>query len=350
MKKFLSVLVCLFFIVFSVSLSACATENEKVNIKYLDASTIMQLLISDNLECGLLPEPVLSKLKNKLGKDFEWSVLSLQSEYDSKTCSYPQAILMVKESVLNDHPSILENLEENFNDNLEWTKNNINLAVESIAKLYPSTSLNPSQVLDRESIDNCNIKYNSVYGEEREIERQRVREYIDNLLSVNIGLGIAPAKKIDDDFFYDKASNESENEINTKFSFYIPDGAPSLAFSKNIFDSLAMDYSGYFDFKVVNSNDITSYITGANDGGIRADFIVLPVNAGSKLYNGQVKYKMVASITNGNLFIVSKGKNKIESIKDLKDKTIGVTGEGLVPDITLKYLLSKNKLSVKNEV
>ena len=36
---------------------------------------------------------------------------------------------------------------------------------------------------------------------------------------------------------------------------------------------------------------------------------------------------------------------KINSITELKDKTIGVIGQGLVPDLTFKSILNKNQMT-----
>ena len=73
------------------------------------------------------------------------------------------------------------------------------------------------------------------------------------------------------------------------------------------------------------------------------DFIVMPINVASKLYKAKAEsaYVMAAVITHGNLYIVS---NEQLTLSDLKGKVIGVIGQGLVPDLTLKAILSDNDL------
>jgi NitT/TauT family transport system substrate-binding protein len=75
----------------------------------------------------------------------------------------------------------------------------------------------------------------------------------------------------------------------------------------------------------------------------KGDFIVMPVNAASKLYKAKADsaYVLAAVITHGNLYIVS---NEQLTLSNLKGKVIGVIGQGLVPDLTLKAILSDNDL------
>lgn len=120
-----------------------------------------------------------------------------------------------------------------------------------------------------------------------------------------------------------------------KFTFCVPDGAPALAVAKFIKDKENFGEKYEFDYKVVAAGNI---------GGImqkgESDFIVMPVNAASKLYkaNKVDAYKMAAVITHGNLYIITKGETSAE---ELKGKVVGVIGQGNVPDLTLKVILKK---------
>lgn len=55
---------------------------------------------------------------------------------------------------------------------------------------------------------------------------------------------------------------------------------------------------------------------------------------------------MVGVATHGNLYIVS-NQDGISSINDLKNKRIGVFGQGNVPDLTLRYLFDKNEIEYR---
>lgn len=123
-----------------------------------------------------------------------------------------------------------------------------------------------------------------------------------------------------------------------KFTFCVPDGAPALAVAKFINDKENFGEKYEFDYKVVAAGNI---------GGImqkgESDFIVMPVNAASKLYkvNKSDAYKMAAVLTHGNLYIMTKGESSVE---DLKGKVVGVIGQGNVPDLTLKAILKKSDI------
>ena len=120
-----------------------------------------------------------------------------------------------------------------------------------------------------------------------------------------------------------------------KFTFYAPDGAPALAIAKFIKENENFGEEYEFSYSVVSSDKI---------GGIMqkgtGDFIIMPVNAASKLYKADADnpYKMVSVLTHGNLYIMSKSDSTLES---LKGKVVGVIGQGLVPDLTFKYILKK---------
>ena len=134
-------------------------------------------------------------------------------------------------------------------------------------------------------------------------------------------------------------NNVGNNPEKETLTFVAPDGAPALAIAKFINDKESLGINADFNYSVVASSDI---------GGImqqgKADFMIMPVNAASKLYkaNASDPYKMLAVITHGNLYLMaSDGTNSLEG---LKGKVVGVIGQGLVPDLTFKAVLSDNGL------
>ncbi len=327
MKKFFAVILA-FLSCFT--LFACDKKEDKVYIQYTNANVIMEGLISGSLDCGLLPEPVATKLEKVKGKDYDWHRIDVQELYDNETKSYPQAVLMVKNEVLENYPQLVGEIKSKF-DTSEWLKNNINTAVDAVSSKYENTSLKPSSAIFKDTITNCNI-----YWEDALSSKQAVKTYIEQIRKIGIGLGIEPANAVEDDFFYNLSSDTNIIE-NKSFSFVVPDGAPSLAIAKFIYDEEDFILGANFNYSVVPSDDITKYMTGAIS---ISDFIILPVNAASKLYKNK-GYKMVAVLTHGNLYLMSRASY---SVKDLKNKKIGVIGEGLVPDLTFKIILGKNNL------
>ena len=81
------------------------------------------------------------------------------------------------------------------------------------------------------------------------------------------------------------------------------------------------------------------------------DVLALPVNAAANLYNKSNGGVKIAAInTLGVIYIVEKGGETVNSIADLKGKTIYATGKGNTPEFALRYLLSQYGLDMDNDV
>ena len=136
----------------------------------------------------------------------------------------------------------------------------------------------------------------------------------------------------------DNDNNENNSQKPT-YTFVAPDGAPALAMAKFIADNENFNIDANFNYRVVASSNIAGFMQLGN-----ADFIIMPVNAASKLYkaNSSDPYKMVSVITHGNLYLMSS--DETNTLEGLKGKVVGVIGQGLVPDLTLKAILADNNL------
>lgn len=106
--------------------------------------------------------------------------------------------------------------------------------------------------------------------------------------------------------------------------------------------------------ETVNNYNFTLYGTpdevtaGLVKGEI--DMAALPCNLASVLYNKTSGEIQVAAInTLGVLYIVETG-NQINSVEDLRGKTIYSTGQGATPEYTLNYLLASYGLEVGKDV
>ncbi|MBE6811556.1 MAG: ABC transporter substrate-binding protein [Ruminococcaceae bacterium] len=80
------------------------------------------------------------------------------------------------------------------------------------------------------------------------------------------------------------------------------------------------------------------------------DIAAVPANLASVLYNktnGAVS--VLAVNTLGVLYIVEKG-DSVNSLADLKGKTIYATGKGTTPEYSLRYLLTENGIDPDNDV
>lgn len=81
------------------------------------------------------------------------------------------------------------------------------------------------------------------------------------------------------------------------------------------------------------------------------DIIAAPVNLGSVLYNkteGKIRFLAVNAL--GVLYIVEKGGETVNSVEDLRGRTIYATGKGSTPEYSLRYILSANGVDPDNDV
>lgn len=84
--------------------------------------------------------------------------------------------------------------------------------------------------------------------------------------------------------------------------------------------------------------------------GNQVDIAAVPTNLAATLYKRTEKgISMIAINTLGSLYILEKG-NTINSVADLKGKTLYATGQGANPEYVLNYILEKNNLKVGKDV
>ncbi len=84
--------------------------------------------------------------------------------------------------------------------------------------------------------------------------------------------------------------------------------------------------------------------------GNQADIAAVPTNLAATLYKKTEKgISMIAINTLGSLYVLENG-NTVNSVADLKGKTVYATGQGANPEYVLNYLLEKNGLKVGTDV
>jgi NitT/TauT family transport system substrate-binding protein len=129
----------------------------------------------------------------------------------------------------------------------------------------------------------------------------------------------------------------------TKLTVATPDGAPTMAVSA------LMKYSNEYDGSVISSDDVNAQLTK----GV-VDFIIAPTNDGVKLALNNQKYKVLATTSWGNLYLVSNQNVKTleecssatEFLSQLNEQQIDSIGANQVPGLSLKYLLGLTTLNV----
>ena len=81
------------------------------------------------------------------------------------------------------------------------------------------------------------------------------------------------------------------------------------------------------------------------------DILAVPANLGAILSkNSGGAVQMLAVNTLGVIYIVEKGGETVQTIEDLRGKTVYATGKGSTPEYALTYLLSQHGLDVSTDV
>ncbi|MDE5896332.1 MAG: hypothetical protein K2H43_00795 [Clostridia bacterium] len=136
----------------------------------------------------------------------------------------------------------------------------------------------------------------------------------------------------------DPASPDGEEA--KKYTVYSPDGAPALSLAYGI--SKAGENTKYeFEYRVIASATVQAQVTGEKPA---ADFCVLPVNLASKLLGSGETYRMLGTVTNGNLYFLTTGDHPVITAENaasaLVGKTVGCVQLTNVPGLTLRAALA----------
>lgn len=131
-----------------------------------------------------------------------------------------------------------------------------------------------------------------------------------------------------------------------EISVYVPDGAPALAVAALM--SEEPDFGRKVNYHVVGAEEIASCVTYESEDK-NADICVLPVNAASKLLGTGGRYKMLGTVTHGNLFIAASA-DKAELTAEnfaarLENKKVGVVNLPAFPGAVFSLILSKYGLT-----
>lgn len=319
MKKLLTLLLSAILSMVAVFAVGCANEPEqgKVNIKYYsDGQAVVLALKGGSESVGLVPEPAATALGEGYYR------LDLQELYDSNEKSYPQAVLMVRKSVLGAHENLVDNLQSQITESATWIKTNTSDAVLAM-KGHGGTQSVPAA-----AIDGCNIFWQGAQD-----AKFSVKTYINKIVDIDA----TKATAVGDDFFY---TSVTDGDAKSDYTFVMPDGAPALAVAKLMHDNSDLGTGKSVTYTVIPSaatTQVNAYLASGSK-----DFIIAPVNLASKLYkaaDANDPYVMVAVLTHGNFYIMS---TEEITLQDLVGKQIAVPNMGAVPDWTFKMVLAKH--------
>lgn len=123
-------------------------------------------------------------------------------------------------------------------------------------------------------------------------------------------------------------------------------GPTSMGLVKLMGAAEADEAANKYDFAIFGSADevVPKLVQG------EFDMAAVPANLASVLYNNtDGAVKLVAVNILGVVYIVEKG-NQVESLEDLRGKTVYASGKGSVPEYVLRYLLSEKGIDPDKDV
>ena len=112
------------------------------------------------------------------------------------------------------------------------------------------------------------------------------------------------------------------------YTLVAPDGAPALALA-GIENTVKTQTDTYNIKKYVVSSGVIS------TEAVKSDIAIVPANLAANLYNKGNDIRLLAVVTNGNLFVLS------NSLSALVGKMVYSIGQGSVPDMIFQTLLKK---------
>lgn len=123
-------------------------------------------------------------------------------------------------------------------------------------------------------------------------------------------------------------------------------GPTGIGMVKLMQDSDAGTTTNKYSFQVFDSPD--NVVAAVSNGDVQV--AAVPVNVASTLYQKTSGKIQVAAInTLGTLFLLENG-DSIQSVADLKGKTIYVSGQGATPEYVLDYILTSNGIDPDKDV
>lgn len=123
-------------------------------------------------------------------------------------------------------------------------------------------------------------------------------------------------------------------------------GPTGLGMVKLMQDSGEGNTANTYDVTIAASPDAAVSMLSSGE----ADVAAVPTNTASILYNKTSGNVQLAALnTLGVLYVVTNGE-KIDSIADLKGKTVYSSGQGAVPEYALNYILTENNLEAGKDV
>lgn len=334
MKKIIVALFCCAALISGVLCFPACGDGRDGGAVNLVSVTATEVGVRGDIDYFVVPEPAASTKANAL-PDLNFCG-NLQQLYGGD--GYPQAVAVAKREIAVS--SAAATFVSALKESAAWllSEEASAEAIVSAVQAHLTAGMTPTftaKNLTKEVIENCSVK--CVAAQQC---REEVKDFIKKLNAVSVSSFGEPA-----DGFFVEENNVPAVGNGGEISVYAPDGAPALALARLMAENLPVN-GATTRYGIVDASTIQTFVTGASP---KADICILPVNLAVKLLGNGEKYKMLATVTHGNLFILSNGKPQItgDSIGSLKGKTVGVVNLAQVPGLTFKTILKDKGIKYK---
>ena len=251
---------------------------------------------------------------------------------------YPQAVLVAKTSLIEAESGFIATFMNAVKESTQWVNDdqvNIQTVVEAVSSHLPdgTTPSFSTKNLTAQVIANCAIRYVSAAE-----SKQDVQAFLAELSDV----GEKTFSAADAFFYTDEVTASGLTDASREIDVYMPDGAPALAMTKLLSTDEAFGGTDV-QYNVVPATTIQTYVSGSDP---QAEIALLPVNAAAQLLGTGSDYRMLATLTHGNIYILSAKHTDAQLTKDslsaLKGARVGCIQLTNVVGLTLQSVLKAN--------
>ena len=156
------------------------------------------------------------------------------------------------------------------------------------------------------------------------------KEAIDNKSSIDAFVSTLGLEAITNENYYQIAEADASTTIDIKVA--TPSGAPALAFYNHLNETAQLE--------IAAANTVLSYLSNSSD----KDVVIAPTNSGLDAMKNGANFKLAATITFGNFFVVSTG-NDNNNVMDKGDKVLAFQQKGVAGKL-FNYLYGDKELVV----
>ena len=242
-----------------------------------------------------------------------------------------QGCIVVRRAFAEEHPEAVAEFLQKYEESILYITDEKN--ADSAAKMIVDAGILPNENIAKSALPRCNIFFKD--GAEMKTTLSAFLSVLHGYDPTAIG-GALPG----DDFYY--TASESITPANdTEIRIAVLTGPTGIGMAKLIDEDIE-------NYNVTLYSDPSNVLPLLIKGEV--DIAALPTNAASVVYNrtsGGVK--VMATNTLGVLYLLERG-SSINSIADLRGKTIYMSGVGSTPEYILRYVLEQNGLDPNVDV